>query len=488
MSGQARAPVVTATPRMGDLARLPLFFALSGRRAVIAGGSAAAASKAELLAATGASVEVYASQPCEEMLSLESEASGREVRIVRRAWEADDLRGAAIAIGAFDDDIAAGHFAAAARAAGVPVNVVDRPAFCDFSFGSIVNRSPLVIGISTSGAAPVFAQAIRAKIEALLPQGFSRWVAAAGAWRHVVQASKLSFAGRRKFWQRFTARAVTHPDRLPTKKEIQSLLDTTTALGDTVDAGSVTLVGAGPGDPELLTLRAVRALQSADAILYDDLVSPEVLEFARREARKILVGKTGYGPSCKQDEISALMVKLAKAGRRVVRLKGGDPLIFGRASEEIAACRAAGIAVDIVPGITAAQGAAARLGVSLTGRGLTSRVQFVTGHSHRGGLPANIDWRSVADPAATTAVYMPVRTLDGFVAEAMRVGLDGRTPAVAVIRATWPDEEHIAAPVSELAAAIRNSGANGPVIVMIGRNFAESLEDRSIPLAMRNRA
>jgi uroporphyrin-III C-methyltransferase/precorrin-2 dehydrogenase/sirohydrochlorin ferrochelatase len=371
---------------MGDLARLPLFFAIRGRRAIIAGGNAAAAWKAELLAAAGASIEVYASGPCEEMLSLENEASERKVHIVRRAWEPADLRDAAIAVGAFDDDIAAGTFAAAARAVGVPVNIVDRPAFCDFSFGSIVNRSPLVIGISTSGAAPVFAQAIRAKIEALLPRGFSRWAAAAAAWRHTIKESKLSFAGRRKFWQRFTVHAVTHPDRLPTTKELETLLDAITRLGDTVDAGSVTLVGAGPGDPELLTLRAVRALQGADAILYDDLVSPEILEFARREARKILVGKTGYAQSCKRDEISALMVKLAKAGRRVVRLKVGDPLILGRASEEIEACRAAGIAVDVVPGITAAQGSAARLGILLTDRGRASRLQQVTGHSRGGGL------------------------------------------------------------------------------------------------------
>ena len=222
-----------------------------------------------------------------------------------------------------------GDFAEAARAAGIPVNVVDRPAFCDFSFGAIVNRSPLVVGISTDGAAPVFAQAVRAKIEALLPQGFSSWAGAAAAWRSQVKASGLSFAGRRKFWHLFTAQAAAHPNRPPSPSDFDALIVETKNLGGAVEHGSVTLVGAGPGDPELLTLRAVRALQSADAILFDDLVSPEILDFARREARKILVGKTGHAPSCKQDEINALMVKLAEAGRRVVRLKGGDPLIFG---------------------------------------------------------------------------------------------------------------------------------------------------------------
>src|SRR5689334_24940056 len=174
-----------------------------------------------------------------------------------------------------------------------------------------------------------------------------------------------------------------------------------------VENGSVTMVGAGPGDPELLTLRAVRALQSADVILFDDLVSRDVLDFARREARKMLVGKTGFGPSCKQEDINTLMVSLARQGRRVVRLKGGDPLIFARAGEEIAACRAANIAVDVVPGITAAQGAAASLGVSLTHRSHARRLQYITGHDREGKLPADIDWSSVADPSATTIVYMP---------------------------------------------------------------------------------
>jgi len=471
MIGQVRAPVVTATPRMADLARLPLFFAMNGRRAVIAGNNPAAAWKAELLAAAGALIEIYAPEPCEELLSLENQPSGA-VRIVRRAWRPDIFQDAAIAVGSFDDDTAAGRFAAAARAAGVPVNVIDRPAFCDFSFGSIVNRSPLVVGISTDGAAPVFAQAIRAKVEALLPHGFARWAAAAAAWRQTVKTSGLSFAGRRKFWQRFTQCAVTNPDRMPSASELNSLIDATKRLRGAVDAGSVTLVGAGPGDPELLTLRAVRALQSADAILFDDLVSPEILEFARREARKILVGKAGYGPSCRQEEISALMVKLAKAGRHVVRLKGGDPLIFARADEEIEACRSAGVAVDVVPGITAVQGAAARLRVPLTSRDRASRLQLVRGHARGGGLPADMDWRSIADPSATTAVYMPARTLGRFVDEAMRAGLDGQTPAVAVVRATRPDERRIAAPVSELATELRKACAGGPVLVLMGRNFS----------------
>jgi uroporphyrin-III C-methyltransferase/precorrin-2 dehydrogenase/sirohydrochlorin ferrochelatase len=357
MLANTPTPSETRVPRMQPLARLPVFLALEGKRAVVAGGTAAAAWKAELLSACGAEVEVYAAAPCEELLALAGDAPRGPIVIHRRAWTIDDIRGGAVAVGACESDDEAAHFAAAARAAGVPVNVIDKPRFCDFAFGAIVNRSPLVIGISTDGAAPVFGQAIRAKLEALIPRGFAQWAEAARRWRGEVKASGLSFNARRRFWQIFTAHAVAHPDHEPAASDYEALLTAARAERECAEQGSVTLVGAGPGDPELLTLRAVRALQSADVILFDDLVSPEILEFARREAKKMLVGKTGHGPSCQQHEINALMVGLAKAGRRVVRLKGGDPMI----NEEIAVCRRAGIAVEAVPGISTVQHAAAPL-------------------------------------------------------------------------------------------------------------------------------
>jgi uroporphyrin-III C-methyltransferase/precorrin-2 dehydrogenase/sirohydrochlorin ferrochelatase len=347
--------------------------------------------------------------------------------------------------------------------------VIDKPAFCDLAFGAIVNRSPLVIGISTDGAAPVFAQAIRAKLEAMLPKGFAAWAAAAQSWRAALKQRGLSFAARRTFWQRFTAHALTHPQREPAQSDFESLL--AAVANESTGKGSVALVGAGPGDPELLTLRAVRALQSADVILFDDLVSRDVLDFARREARKLLVGKTGFGPSCRQEEINTLMVGLAKQGKRVVRLKGGDPLIFARASEELDACTRAGLAVEIVPGITAAQGAAARLGVPLTGRGQSRRLQYVTGHAREGGLP-ELDWKSLVDPAATTAIYMPTRTLAALVERLVREGLDPTTPAVAVSHATRPDQRAVYAPVNELCERLEGASLPGPVLVFIGARFA----------------
>ncbi len=459
---------------MSPLARLPAFFALAGKRAVVAGGGQAAAWKAELLSAAGAAVDVFAPQVSEDMRALATAPPHGAIVLHERAWAAADLSGAAIAVAECDNDHEAARFAAAARAAGVPVNVIDRPAFCDFSFGAIVNRSPLVIGISTDGAAPVFGQAIRAKIEALIPKGFARWAEAARNWRPRVQALALSFRSRRNLWETFAARAVAAPDSAPTESDFAALL---TAQDASASAGSVILVGAGPGDPELLTLRAVRALQSADVILFDHLVSPAILDFARREAKKMLVGKTGHGPSCKQDDINALMVSLAKAGRRVVRLKGGDPMIFGRADEEIAACRAAGIDVDVVPGITTAQAAAGRLKVSLTRRSQARRVQYITGHGRDGELPDDIEWSSIADSAATTVVYMPVKTLPALVAKACAAGLDPTTPAVAIAYVTRAEERTIAAGIADLPALLAAEATGGPVIVMIGSVFADRVAE-----------
>jgi uroporphyrin-III C-methyltransferase / precorrin-2 dehydrogenase / sirohydrochlorin ferrochelatase len=467
-------PTEVQTGRMSPLARLPAFFALAGKRALVAGGGQAAAWKAELLSAAGATVEIFTPNANEELRALVATPPSGAIILRERAWNAADLAGTAIAVAECDNDHEAARFAAAARAAGVPVNVIDRPAFCDFSFGAIVNRSPLVIGISTDGAAPVFGQAIRAKIEALIPKGFARWAEAARSWRPRVQALALSFRGRRTLWETFAARAVATPNSAPTESDFAALLKTHDA--DT-SAGSVILVGAGPGDPELLTLRAVRALQSADVILFDHLVSPAILDFARREAKKMLVGKTGHAPSCKQDDINALMVSLAKAGRRVVRLKGGDPMIFGRADEEIAACRAAGIDVDVVPGITTAQAAAGRLKVSLTRRSQARRVQYITGHGRDGELPDDINWNSIADPAATTVVYMPVKTLPALVAKACAAGLDPTTPAVAISYVTRADERTIAASVAELPEALARAALAGPVIVMIGSVFAAKAEE-----------
>jgi uroporphyrin-III C-methyltransferase / precorrin-2 dehydrogenase / sirohydrochlorin ferrochelatase len=471
-----RAPLETRPGRMEPLARLPVFLALAGKRAVLAGGSQAAAWKAELLAAAGAHVEVFCAEPEPEMLSVAAEPPAGSIVIHHRAWTPADLPRAAIAIGAIEEEHEGRAFFEAAHAAGVPVNVVDRPELCDFAFGSIVNRSPLIIGISTDGAAPVFGQAIRAKIEIMLPPGLKRWAKAAKDWRGAVQALGLSFQGRRRFWERFTERALARPQDWPTFNERDALVAKSAAEAARPETGRVLLVGAGPGDPGLVTLAAVRALQSADVILYDDLVAPEVLELARREARTMLVGKTGHRPSCKQEDINALMVSLAAEGRVVVRLKTGDPLIFGRATEEMAACRAAGVPVEVIPGISAAQGAAARLGLSLTQRKVARRVQFVTGHDHHGDLPPDFAWDAIADPAAATAIYMPRSTLAAFSIQAIAAGLPAETPAVAVIEATRSTQSVVRGTLATLPGLLADTSAEGPAVVLLGAAFAE-LED-----------
>lgn len=472
LADSLRKPRQTRPGRMKPLARLPVFYALEGKRVLLVGGSDAAAWKAELLAATGAHLVVVAAHAEDEMRVVAADPPAGSVTLLERDWTASDMAGMALAIGAIENEAEGQAFAAAARAAGVPVNVVDRPHLCDFAFGAIVNRSPLVIGISTDGAAPVFGQAVRAKIEAMLPRGLTRWALAAKAWRPAVQRLGLGFQQRRRFWQRFTDEAMANPEAPPCPVQREALLVLSESEAARAEAGSVVLVGAGPGDPELLTLKAVRALQSADVILYDDLVSREVLEFARREAKTMLVGKTGHGPSCRQDDINALMVSLAKQGKRVVRLKSGDPMIFGRAGEEISACRAAGIDIEIVPGISTPQGAAASLGLSLTHRDHARRLQYVTAHGRNGSLPEGLDFSALADANATTSVYMPRASWNSFASKVIAAGLDPATPAIAIINATRPGQRVVQATLATLQAALADADGQGPCLILYGQVIA----------------
>jgi uroporphyrin-III C-methyltransferase/precorrin-2 dehydrogenase/sirohydrochlorin ferrochelatase len=450
---------------MMPLATLPVFFKLAEQRVVLAGGNEAAAWKAELVAAAGAIVIVIDLQPCPELEALAADPPAGTIILERRAWLPSDFAGATFVVGATDDDDEAARIHAAARAACVPVNVIDKPAYCTFQFGAVVNRSPLVIGISTDGGAPIFAQAIRSRIEALLPSGFARWAQAAKDWRDGLAQFRLSV--RLRFWERFSDLALAKPDAVPQDSNRRALIASARNL-EGRGRGHVTLVGAGPGNPELLTLRAVRALRSADVILFDDLVAPEILDFARREAKRMLVGKTGGRPSCKQDEINALMVGLAGAGKRVVRLKGGDPMIFGRATEEIAALRHAGIAFEVVPGISAAQGAAASLNVSLTERLHARRLQFVTGHATNGDLPDDLDMKALADPRATTAVYMPLGTLQRLLERLRANGVEPMRPATAIFNATRENEQVIAGTIATIGGEVKMLAPSGPCLLLIG--------------------
>jgi len=465
-----RAPRPTRPHRMAALAILPVFFNLKGKRVVVAGGSEAAAWKVELLSAAGASVVVYTTNCCPELEALAAAPPRGSISLQRSTWSPTSFAGATLVVGATDDDDEGARMFDAARAAGIAINVIDKPQFCTFQFGAIVNRSPLVVSISTDGGAPVLAQAIRSRIEAMLPSGIARWAQAAKDWRKRI--SRLRPLARRRFWQRFTDLALAAPDRLPSVEHCDKLLEG--LWSDRCGHGHVSLVGAGPGNPELLTLKAVRALRSADVILFDDLVAPQILEFARREAKRLLVGKSGRRPSCRQDEINTLMVHLAKTGKRVVRLKAGDPLIFGRASEEIAALRRAGISFDVVPGISAAQGAAASLEISLTERTGTRRLQFVTGHAHDGQLPSDMDWNALADRSSTTAVYMPLGTLRALTQRLLAAGVEPGRCASAVFNATREDEVVVVGTVATISDLVREQQVSGPCLLLVG-NVLRSL-------------
>lgn len=456
-------------PLMRGLASVPLFFALAGKRVVLSGGTAATLWKAELLQAAGAQLDIYSPDPDPRMKAL---ARCRpSVRLIERTCAPEDLVGAVLAVADVVSSDEAALFKTAAMAAGVPLNVIDRPDDSDFSFGAIVDRSPLVVGISTDGAAPMLAQALRGRLEALLPRELALWAEAAKAWRRKLAELRLPSEARRWFWEHFARRALDARNRRPNERDLDGLLARASDMPRGA-AGSVALVGAGPGDPELLTLKALRVLQSADVVLYDDLVSPAIVEMARREAEKVSVGKRGYRPSCRQDHIVALMIERALEGKRVVRLKGGDPMIFGRANEEIASLEQAGIAFEVVPGVTAALGAAAALRVSLTERDKARRVQFITAHAHDGKLPDDIDWRALCDKRASSVVYMGARMLAALAERLLAHGIDANTPTVVVERATWADERVIVGTVATIAARTAAANPSGPCLILIGMAFA----------------
>lgn len=467
----SRKPAEAAPPRMGALAKLPVFLDLQGRRAIVAGGTAPAAWKAELLAAAGADVHVYARDLSPEMNDLFARgASAGTLTHHARPWSIDVLAGAAVALADTEDEYEARAFSCSARQAGVPVNVIDKPRFCQFQFGSIVNRSPVVIGISTDGAAPILGQAIRRRIEMLLPPALAQWGQLAKRLRGTVGRMLSPGPERRAFWERFAEKAFIAPAPSADGAEISTWLADAQG-GAVAGQGRVTLVGAGPGDAELLTIKAVRALQSADVILYDDLVSDEVLELARREAKRMMVGKRGGRDSCRQEDINDLMVKLARQGKHVVRLKCGDPMVFGRAGEEIDRLTAEGIPATVVPGITSASAMASSLRQSMTHRACAQSVRFITGHGRDGELPTHLDFRGLADAATTLVVYMGGRTASAIATRLIEHGALDDTPVVAMARVSRTDERTHRTTLGEVAAAGLPDDLPSPVLLGIGRAF-----------------
>ncbi len=463
----SRKPSKAAPSRVEPLAVLPVFLKLVGKRVVLIGGTEAAAWKGELLAASGANVEVYASELEPEMEELlEQGASAGSLTWHQRPWSIDCLAAAACIIADAETDDHARAMVCAARSAGVPINVIDKPAFCQFQFGSIVNRSPVVVSISTAGAAPILGQAIRRKIETLLPRALQGWAQLAQSVRGQVMNRFPAGALRRAFWERFVDAAFSG-NHAPTQID-ESLFQ---ATAPTDDIGRVTLVGAGPGDAELLTQKAVRALQAADVILFDDLISDEVLELARREAKRMMVGKRGGRESCRQDDINGLMIKLAKQGRHVVRLKSGDPMVFGRAGEEIDALEKQNIPVSVVPGITAASAMASQLGISLTHRNHAQAVSFMTGHSKHGKLPDTLAYHDLIGPNRSAILYMGSKTAPQLTSNLLENGLSPKLPVTVMQSVSRPDQASWSGPLLDLPKGCASMPDAGPILIGIGDVF-----------------
>jgi uroporphyrin-III C-methyltransferase/precorrin-2 dehydrogenase/sirohydrochlorin ferrochelatase len=441
----------------------PAFFDLAGRRVVVAGAGDLAGRKARLLIAAGAAVE-FAASSFDDAFAAEWEG---KARLVLSEPDAAYVRGAALLFAAVEDEGEAKRWADAARAAGVPVNAVDRPQISDFATPSIVDRGDVVVAISTGGAAPVLGRRLREKIEALLPQRLAALAAFAGSFRDAV-AAKISPSSRRAFWERFfdgpVAAQVLAGDERAARAGLIAALDAPQAEQK---SGAVHIVGAGPGDPELLTLKALRLLQDADVILYDRLVGEGVLTLARRDALRLYVGKAKADHAVPQDEIEARLIAFAREGKTVVRLKGGDPFIFGRGGEELEAVKAAGVPVFVTPGVTAALGCAAAAGLPLTHRDAAQALTFVTGHA-KGEADPDLDWAALARLGHTLVVYMGVGKAGAIAARLIDNGRAASTPVAVIENGTRADQKILKGTLIELAGLVRDGGVEGPAILVIG--------------------
>ncbi len=474
----------TAPARQDRLAAFPAFFKVAGRDVAIFGDGDEAFAKARLLASTQARITLFG-EP-------QGEAFRRFVAAERIAVVADTVAGRsdefpplshfALVFAATGDAARDRAIVEAARAAKVPVNAVDQPDLCDFYTPAIVNRAPVAIAIGTEGAGPVLAQIIRARIDAMLPPSLGALARLAASYRHAAERLLPRGAARRDFWRRFFSGDVA--DNVAAGNLSAARRAATRLLrADAGVQGKVWLVGAGPGAADLLTLRAQRALMEAEAIFSDALVPAETVDMGRRDAERIPVGKRKGCHSKSQAEIDALLVALGRAGKRVVRLKSGDPLVFGRAAEEMAALREAGVAYEIVPGVTSAFAAAADFELPLTLRGVASSLVFTTGHDLKGDtLP---DWAGLAVAGATVAVYMGRSVAAGVAARLIKAGLSPDTMVAVVENASRAGRRLLHGTVADLPGLETRDDLTGPVMAIIGDAVAAANLANSTPLAAR---
>ncbi|MEQ1533037.1 MAG: uroporphyrinogen-III C-methyltransferase [Sideroxydans sp.] len=439
---------------------LPVFQKVKGRLCLVVGGGAVGTRKAGVLLEAGAKVRVVAPEIDDEL------KSNANVEAVVARFEAKHLDGVTLIIAATNDRSVNKQVSELAQARNIPVNVVDDPELCSFIMPAILDRSPLMVAFSSGGASPVLTRMMRGKLESIIPHNFKRLAQFAERFRELVKQRVTNPPKRRLFWEDVLegviAEKVLSGDEAGGEALLREMLD----KEDNVLHGEVYLVGAGPGDPDLLTFRALRLMQKADVVVYDNLVSKPIVEMTRRDAERIYVGKKRDDHTLPQEEINLLLVRLAKEGKRVLRLKGGDPFIFGRGGEEIETLAAEGIAFQVVPGITAASGVASYAGIPLTHRDHAQSCIFVTGHLKDGTM--NLDWDALARPKQTVVVYMGLRGLDTLCAELVKHGMPDTTPIAIVQHGTQPTQRVITGTLATLPAIAEREKPQAPTLIIIG--------------------
>jgi uroporphyrin-III C-methyltransferase / precorrin-2 dehydrogenase / sirohydrochlorin ferrochelatase len=445
---------------VADWPHFPLFLRLDGETVLLVGGGEVALRKARLLRKAGARLRLVAREVHPELLA------DPQVDWAAKTFDPAQLDAVRLAVAATDDAALNAEVAAAAEARGIWVNVVDDPGLSRVITPSIIDRAPILIAIGSSGAAPVLARRLREQIESWLPAGLGRLADFMGARREAVKRA-LAPERRRDLWERFLdgpgAEAVLRHDEVAAEREWQALLAAPEA-----PRGTVYLVGAGPGDPDLLTFKALRLMQACDVVLYDRLIPQAILDLVRRDAERVFVGKRRDQHTLPQDEINAELLRRAQAGQRVLRLKGGDPFIFGRGGEEIEPLARAGVPFVVVPGITAASGCAAYAGIPLTHRDHAQTCLFVTGHARADGV-LSLPWDTLARRGQTVVVYMGLATLATLCARFVEHGLPGDWPAALVVNGTQPGQQVLVASLDTLPGRVAAADVQGAALLIVGQ-------------------
>ena len=439
---------------------LPIFLNIKEQRCLVVGGGAVATRKAELLIQAGAILRMVAPER-DESFELPPDSE-----YIAERFDPKHLDGMALAIAATDDVAVNELVSREAKARNIPVNVVDNPELCSFIMPAILDRSPIVVAFSSGGASPVLTRMLRGKLETMIPQNYSRLAVFAERFRELVKQRVTNPAKRRIFWEKVFEGLVAEKVLTGDEPSAEAMMQRMLADEDNIQRGEVYLVGAGPGDPDLLTFRALRLMQKADVVLYDNLVSKPILDMTRRDAERIFVGKQRDNHTLPQEEINELLVRIAKQGKRVLRLKGGDPFIFGRGGEEIEKLAEHHIDFQVVPGITAASGVSTYAGIPLTHRDHAQSCVFVTGHLKEGGL--DLDWEKLAVPNQTLVVYMGLQGLETLCGKLIAHGLSPVTPIAIVQHGTRPTQRVVCGTLATLPQNPEVAELQAPTLIIVG--------------------